>query len=94
MNQYTLDYTAQSAGLGSPARPPESSRKRPYRQPLLLISGLMCSVAAITSFYAHTEANHYRRQYQLQAVQYDSLLMAKIEIEQQLNHLKNTVQHP
>lgn len=90
MNQYTLDFS-------DPVRPYRRTRMtrlaqrrmyRTFRRMVLLISGLVCSVALIMLLRQRAKNQLLLTQYQSRTIQYDSLLAAKLETDRQLSQLR------
>ncbi|MCX6217762.1 hypothetical protein [Spirosoma sp.] len=86
MNPYILDYS-DSNDLGRQPDHNDPRRKRMYRtlkRVLILSNGLLYCVALAYLIRQHTELNQIRMHYHDQVIQYDSLLAAKLETEQQV----------
>lgn len=90
MNQYTLNFA-------DPVQPRRRNRLNPwvrrrrYRafyQILLLLSGLAGTMALVGLLRYRNQTQLLRERYQAQVIQYDSLLVAKVEADRQLQRLR------
>ncbi|MEZ0540726.1 hypothetical protein [Fibrella arboris] len=91
MNQYTLDFAdpVRPTRRTRPKRWPRQRMYRTFRQMSWLLSGLVCSIAALLGMMRQrTQTQTLRAQYQAQAIQYDSLLAAKVEADRQLQLMR------
>lgn len=80
MDPYILDYSEPD----HPGRQRHERKYRPVSLVFVLLNGLLYSIALVYLFRQHTEMRQIRQHYNDQVIQYDSLLAAKLETEQQL----------
>lgn len=88
MNQYTLDYSEPRPKRWRRVRPPHRRMTLAFRRMLLLLSGLVCGIAAVGLLRMRTEVQIHHKRYQDQAIRYDSVLAAKLEADRQLEELR------
>ncbi|SOD78875.1 hypothetical protein [Spirosoma fluviale] len=92
MNPYILDYS-EPDDLGR--RPGHNNRRKRRNQPIglifIVLNGLLYCIALVYLLRQHTEIKQIRQDYNDQVIQYDSLLAAKLETEQQLAALHRQI---
>jgi hypothetical protein len=93
MNQYTLDYSSPQPQRWQRAQRPNRRMKRAFRQVLPLLCGLACSIALIGTLRMRSDMSFHRQRYQAQAIQYDSLLAAKLDVDRQLEYLRTQLRN-
>lgn len=95
MNQYILDFSEPAR----PRRPNHNSRwarRRMYqrfRRVFVMLSGLVCCIALVGMLRQQAQTHHLRQRYQMQVLQYDSLLAAKSEADRQLTQIRFQLLH-
>jgi len=86
MNQYILDYSNPGRAKRRSGRNFRARLRmyRVYRRMLMLLSGLICGISLLSLAHQRTETQLIQQRYDAQLIQYDSLLAAKLEVDQQL----------
>lgn len=90
MNRYTLDYSGPAGTRPSraPSRWPRRRMYRTFRQMAALLTGLVGAIILVGLLRQHAQIESLRERYETQALQYDSLLVAKGEADRQLEQLR------
>ncbi|GAB2535030.1 hypothetical protein [Spirosoma aerophilum] len=89
MNRYTLDYSGPvGTGPPTPSRWPRRRMYRTFRQMGALLTALVGAIVLVGLLSQHAQIKSLRERSETQALQYDSLLLAKGEADRQLDILR------
>ncbi|GAB3032255.1 hypothetical protein [Spirosoma pulveris] len=93
MNPYILDYSEPDSLGRRPGHNgrPQKRRYQPIILVFILLNGLLYCIALVYLLRQRTEIQQIRQNYNDQVIQYDSLLAAKQETEQQLAALHHQI---